>query len=407
MCEIYKARTSQSPEKTFTSWVHAGGAAILCGLLVAVKKPVVAIDEHREHNSRLVRLRRKTNRSVPGPVVDDGREGDGMAPDGGVVIHDADQRIKAALAGQTLDHAVRVLVQADANAGIYHYEPIRTPFYQFVSPDGGLRFGLQLLDHRAARPREPRDSCPLDLEAIRAKIHQHWFTFSLLGREMVGLANPFAFLCSHVTIASSVHEPQFWRRPNHADSRPRIERAVRDLYTLASALPTFLVIYNASREVGASLPGHQHYQVAELPAGYGALALQQAAAKRPPALCVSIGFHDDYPVYAARFAGPQETVVELASNYLEKWERVLKAAASANLIALMERGEVVIYIVLRNALFRLAQGFDGVLGSLEMAGLLILSTEYEFRAVRERRFSFARVWDTLADVRPPEGRLLL
>jgi Domain of unknown function (DUF4922) len=329
-----------------------------------------------------------------------------MAFIGGVVIRDADPRIRGGLAGRTLEHALRLLVQADCNTGLFQYEPTRIPFYQFVSHDGLLRFGLQLVDRRAARPKDPRDDCPLDLDAVKARLQQHWFTFSLWGREMVALANPFAFLCSHVTIASSVHEPQFWRLAHGLASRQRIERAVRDLYTLASALPSFLTIYNASREVGASLPAHQHYQVAELPAGFGGLAIQQAAARHSPALCIPIGLHDDYPVYAARFSGPESTVVELAASYLEKWDQVLNAAASANLIALTERGEVAVYVVLRNALFRFAQGFDGVLGSLEMAGLLILSTEYEFKAIRERRFSFSRIWEMLADVRPSEGKLL-
>ena len=224
---------------------------------------------------------------------------------------------------------------------------------------------------------------------------------------MVALANPYPFLCSHVTVASSIHEPQFWRSACRAETRTRMERAVRDLYQLAAVLPTFLVIYNASREAGASLPGHQHYQLAELPPGYGLFSIQQVVAQSPPAPFVPIGFRGDDPVSGARFTGPEETVVNAAATFLEKWEDILNDAATANIIAITECGEVAIYVILRNALFRLAQGFHGVLGSTELAWLLILSSDYEFRAIRERRFSFSRVWKMLGEVRPREATLVL
>jgi hypothetical protein len=324
-----------------------------------------------------------------------------------IPIKSADPRIGASLAGQALRHAIRVLVQADADAGIFSYDPSRTPFYQVASPGESVRFGIQLLERRADRPKEPRDACPLDLSEILGKASQHWFTFQLFDREMVALANPFPFLCSHVTVASSLHEPQFWRSAHEAETRRKMERAVRDLYRLASALPTFLALFNASREVGASLPNHQHYELAELQPGYGLLAIQQAAEKRASAPFVPIGFDGDYPVCAARFTGPEDAVVEAAGDFLQKWERILQRAASANIIALTEASEVATYVVLRNSLFRLAQGFHGVLGSMEMAGMIILSSDYEFEAVRQGRFGFNRVWGMLGEVRPPEAKLMV
>jgi hypothetical protein len=99
--------------------------------------------------------------------------------------------------------------------------------------------------------------------------------------------------------------------------------------------------------------------------------------------------------------------VRAAANFLQKWEHILKNAATANVIALTEGGAVAVYVILRNALFRLAQGFHGVLGSMEMAGLIILSSDYEFKAVRNRRFGFGRVWRMLSEVRPPEAKRVL
>jgi Domain of unknown function (DUF4922) len=325
----------------------------------------------------------------------------------GFRIQTADPRIEQLLSGQSPEQAIRFLVQADSGAGLFTYDHTRTPFYQVTSPDGDVRFALQLLERRADRPKEPRDRCPLDLAEVVGKAEQHWFTFTLSGRVMVALANPFPFLCSHVTVASSVHEQQFWHSCHEAQTRGKIERAVRDLYRLASALPSFLALFNASREVGASLPDHQHYQVAELPPGFGMLAIQQVAARHPPAPLVHIGFDGNYPVCAARFTGTEETVVKAAADFLEKWGNILKNAATANIIALTENGAVATYVILRNALFRLAQGFHGVLGSMEVAGLIILSSDYEFKAVRKRRFGFGRVWGMLLQVRPPEAKQML
>lgn len=325
----------------------------------------------------------------------------------GILILNADARIAGHLSGQSLEQGIRVLVQADSDAGIVSYDYNRTPFYQVTSPDNHVRFALQLLQRRAERPKEPRESCPLDLSEVVGRGKQHWFTLNLSGRAMVALANPFPFLCSHVTIASGIHEPQFWRSPHETETRGKIERAVRDLYRLASVLPTFLALFNASREAGASLPEHQHYQLAELPPGFGMLAIQQAAAKQPSAPFIPIGFDRDYPVCAARFTGDEEAMVPAAADFLQKWEQIMKNAASANVIALTEGGAVAVYVILRNALFRLAQGFHGVLGSMEMAGLIILSSDYEFEAVRNRSFGFARVWEMLAEVRPPDANRVL
>jgi len=329
-----------------------------------------------------------------------------MKTEGRIPIHSADPRIEESLKGLPLAQAIRVLVQADSDAGIFTYDHNRTPFYQVSSPDESVRFVLQLREERADRPKEPR-SCPLDLAEVLRKARQHWFTLRLCGREMVALANSYPFLCSHVTLASGAHVPQFWRSGSEARTRANMECAVRDLYQLAAALPTFLVLFNASREVGASLPDHQHYHLAELPTGFGMLAIQQVAAKQPSAPFMPIGFQADYPVCAARFTGPEETVVQAATDFLHKWESILRGAATANIIATTEGGAVATYVVLRNSLFRVAQGFHGVLGSMEMAGLFILSSDYEFEAVRERRFVFSRMWGMLGEVRPPEAKLML
>jgi len=330
-----------------------------------------------------------------------------MNTQGKFKILDADLRIKSKLVGQSMEQAIRTLNEADRAAQIFTYDASRIPFYQFRSADESLRFGLELLKRRADRPREPQIDCPICLREIMRKGLQHWFEFSLLEWHMVSLANPFAFLPFHTTIASATHEPQSWRATDLAEVRVKIERVARDLYTLAALLPTFVLIFNASRESGASLPDHRHLHAFELPPGYGPLAIQQAAAKllvgRSTPI-VFIGFEDDYPVCAARFTGDEETVVQAAAGFLQQWEQMLKDAATANLIATTEANQVALYVVLRHSVFRHAQGFEGILGAAEMAGLVILSAEYEFQAVRERKFSYASLWNMIAAVCPPEAK---
>jgi Domain of unknown function (DUF4922) len=317
----------------------------------------------------------------------------------------ADPRIASELAGTT-EHAIRILVRADAAAGLFTYDHSRAAFYQVRSPDGRMHFTLQEVENRANRPKEPpRTACPIDLAEIQDRGRQHWILCELSGRKVTLLANPYGFWPNHVTVASADHEPQSWRSVDATETRKKMERVVRDVYQLASELPTFVVIYNG-QEAGASLPDHLHIQLAEKPPGFGLLAIQEIAMQHQSRPFTPIGFDGGYPICAGRFIGPEEWVIANTVAFLEKWDQILRDAATANLIAVAENGQVAIYVVLRNALFRRAQGIRGVLGSMEVAGMLILSSDHEFQMVREGRFSFARVWELLAAVRPPEAQLI-
>lgn len=327
-----------------------------------------------------------------------------------MLILDADPRLKLRLGEQSFEAALKILNKADREAEIFTYDATKAPFYQYSSVDDRLRFTLELNEFRNKRPKNPQGGCPIDLEGIKESDEQHWFTFQLVDHVMVALANPFAFLPIHTTIASLTHEPQSWRAIGSVDTRNRMEQVIRDLYTLAVSLPTFTLIFNENSSSGASLPKHRHYQAFQLPNGFGPLAIQQAAAKTntsPDAPIVHIGFKDDYPVSGARFAGDEETVVHTATNFLEKWDGLLGEAATANLIALTENDQVCIYVVLRHALFRHAPGFAGIMGALEMSGSFIFSSDWELESVRHGRVGFSTLWKMLASVRPPEARLLI
>lgn len=329
-----------------------------------------------------------------------------MRTPGNFLLLDADPRIESKLIGQSLEKALRVLNDCDREAQLFTYDPSRIPFYQFKSDEQELRFTLQLNEGRGDRPLNPRNICPVDLRVIVERAIQHWFTFIPLEREMVALANIFAYMPRHTTIASASHEPQSWRAANPAETRRKMEQTIRDLYTLAILLPSFVLIFNESAASGASLPRHWHVQAFELPHGHGPLAIQQVAARLlagTSAAVVRIGFDDDYPVCAVRFAGNEKSVVCMASDFLEKWERLLGDAATANLIVATEDNQVAIYVVLRHALFRHAPGFAGILGSLEMAGSFVLSSDWELLSVQRRDVNFTALWRMLAAVCPSEA----
>lgn len=326
-----------------------------------------------------------------------------------ILLLDADPRLKSRLVKQPFGAALKILNKADRDAQIFTYDATKVPFYQYSTDDDRLRFTLELNEGRNKRPKDPQGGCPVDLEDIKESEGQHWFTFKLVDHVMVALANPFAYMPVHTTIASLAHEPQSWRAIDSVDTRSRMERVIRDLYALAVSLPTFTLIFNENSSSGASLPKHRHYQAFELPNGHGPLAIQQAAARTSAghdAPIIRIGFQDDYPVSGARFAGDEETVVHTAADFLGKWDRLLGEAATANLIAVTENGQVCIYAVLRHALFRYAPGFAGIMGALEMAGSFVLSSEWELESVRHGRVGFGTLWKMLAAVRPPEAKQL-
>ena len=58
-----------------------------------------------------------------------------------------------------------------------------------------------------------------------------------------------------------------------------------------------------------------------------------------------------------------------AADFLEKWDSLLGEAATANLIAVNEGEQICIYVILRNALFRYAPGFAGIMGPTVFAPL--------------------------------------
>lgn len=325
---------------------------------------------------------------------------------GNFALLDVDARLKPKLVGQSMETAIRILNDRDREAQLFNYDLSGIPFYQFKSDDEKLRFTLQLNEGRSGRPNNPPSTCPVDLTRIVEGAKQHWFAFKLLERQMVALANIFAYMPRHTTIVSAKHEPQSWRVANPVETRWKIEQTIRELYTLATFLPSFVLIFNESAASGASLPRHWHVQAFELPHGHGPLAIQQVAARLlagNASSVVYIGVEGDYPVVAARFAGNEEEVVCLAADFLEKWERLLGEAATANLIAVIEDAEVCIYVVLRHALFRYAPGFAGILGSLEMAGSFVLSADWELLSVRQREINFSALWKMLAAVCPPEA----
>ena len=111
----------------------------------------------------------------------------------GTFILSADPRLMPTFTGKSMEHALRSLVQADSDEGIFTYDYRRIAFYQVANPDEPFRFTLQLLERRADRPKEPLNSCPLDLAEVRAKDHQHWFTFELSGREWSRWQTPTRF----------------------------------------------------------------------------------------------------------------------------------------------------------------------------------------------------------------------
>jgi hypothetical protein len=299
---------------------------------------------------------------------------------------------------------IRGLYSEELRAENVCYDSNQIEYYQFRSAASGHTISLQLNSARRCRPENPptQEECPICFPAIIQKGKQRYIVINLHEREMAVLANPFGYMPTGITIASTRHESQSWRAVSPYETYIRIQRTVGDLAEIASMLPGFVITWNGC-QAGASLPEHQHYQAFELPSGHGPLAIQQAAAKhlamRSSAI-IQIGIENDYPILAFRITDSQDSLIPSVTGLIQKWENIQGEAATANLIALTEDGEAALYFVPRNRLFQRAPGFAGLVGALEVSGSFVCSAEWEIKACREGRFSYDHFWRVLESVRP-------
>ncbi|MBP6889057.1 MAG: DUF4922 domain-containing protein [Candidatus Moranbacteria bacterium] len=241
---------------------------------------------------------------------------------------------------------------------------------------------------------------------------QFYFLFDVNGNSYAALCNPFPFMPTHMTIASTEHAPQSWHgKPE--EELGKMTRIVTDLYDLAVKLPEWICFYNGVG-AGASIEEHLHFQAFMSPAGHGLFPIQHAARRIEQKANESIGTPADdispsvlvvdtqhYPLTTFRITGNRENTIRATIGRMREWSNTVGNAASANLIAIHEKSQVTFYLVPRNYRYSRSAGLQGIVGGMEVMGEFILSTPEEDAAINSGEITFQRMWSILKGVNPP------
>lgn len=321
-----------------------------------------------------------------------------------------EEQLQSQLEPLPLSDALRYLAGFHRENGFLEEDLSKARIFSCIDPDhSSRRFIAQFNPRRGQRVGVGRTGgCVLDVQHLRRQQRglQFYYRFALNDRLYDALVNPFLFAPSQTTIASEVHEPQGWYEGGREAQSQKIRRIVDDLFALAHQLPGWVGVYNG-KDAGATID-HLHFHVFELPPGHGPFPLQLAAeqVRTTPEAEVRLRFGGDstYPVTAFRFGGSGEHVVQEASALLERYTNRDPQAATANLMAVREGAQTCMYVVPRNRFLESAAGFASRVGSLEVFGEFICSSEEELHALQKGRISFRRLWNILKAINPPTIR---
>jgi Domain of unknown function (DUF4922) len=328
-----------------------------------------------------------------------------------ILVDASSPSLRECVVVRPLSDGIRALHAADADSGFVKDDLRDLDYYQIPSGDERPPFFLQFNPRRAGRLRgnNPSSACPLCLSSVHDR-HQEFVMFHVSGRPMIALSNPWPFMPTHVTLARLDHQPQAWAGPDSAERSAGLATLVADVVSLARALPEFVVIYNGD-DAGASIPHHRHYQAFRLPTGHGPLPVETAAAgglSAPYAGLEVISTASRFPLHVFTGTDTASDGIQALVTLLVQWSEIADSAASANVIARSNAtGVVSVYIVPRHRLFRRAVGFAGVLGSLEVAGIFVVSSDAERQAITEGQITHQRLWLALEALSPPQVHSLL
>jgi hypothetical protein len=262
-----------------------------------------------------------------------------------------------------------------------------------------------------ATKRTPLTKCYLCADNVRwqSRGGQMYFQFKVNGNIYNALCNPFPFMPTHITIAASEHEPQTWHKSVEWRG-DKIERLVRDLYEVAHQLPGYVCFYNGVG-AGASIEEHFHLQAFQIPDGHGLFPLQhiasdvesrtRAATMMSDDISTTVIDSKDYPLTAFRIKGDRHKTIKAVVERIKRWSAVVSESASANITAIWESGELVLYLIPRNRFYSRSTGMSGTVGGLEVLGEFIFCTPEESESINTQKVHFKYMEAILRGVRPP------
>ena len=214
--------------------------------------------------------------------------------------------------------------------------------------------------------------------------------------------NAYPLLPVHIVVATQEHIPQGWCLGNPAFGCFKIDEIVANLVSVAEHLPGYMGFYNGDG-AGASVPEHFHYQFFKRRSGD--LFPLELAPTRQVADLVSV--IEDYPVNAVRWAGnDNDEVVARASAWINDWLGLNideRPTLSANIFATADVSgkHLQVYFVPRDRELCHSPHMAGMIGSLEILGELVLTTENEKYDLDRGQVDYHSIARILSGIRVP------
>ncbi len=213
--------------------------------------------------------------------------------------------------------------------------------------------------------------------------------------------NAYPLMPVHIVVATREHMPQAWDLGNAGRRCFAIDEIVANLAAIAQRLPGYIGLYNGDG-AGTSVPEHFHYQLFKRRNAAERFPLELAPVRQvADLLCVV----EDYPVDAVRWSGDDAyEVIMRATAWINEWlvaNMEARPTLSANIFAMTDRsGErLQIYFVPRDKAQGHSPHMAGMVGSLEILGELVLTTENEKLDLDRGKLDYRSIARILADVR--------
>ena len=340
------------------------------------------------------------------------------------------ERRRYPLLWETLNNELQALEQRDGNllgvterlrehqldTGLIRDDLGAVQCYRFPHPDNPQRFlSVQYNPARVNRLKirydalqPPRgdavhDSCLLCPANIQWQHRGAQFGYDI---EEGGVAysiwmNVYPLMPLHLVVATRAHVPLAWKVPGNASGLFSINTIVANIASLAMRMPGFVGFYNGAG-AGASIPAHFHYQFFHRRSQVSCFPLELAPARHLDDCCAVI---EDYPVDAMCWQSddPNEAVSR-ATRWIQEWllaRTGLRPGLSANIFAMcdVERDLLRIYFVPRDHELCHSPHMAGTIGSLEILGELVLTTELEKIALDRGEIDYHSIERILNDIR--------
>ena len=217
------------------------------------------------------------------------------------------------------------------------------------------------------------------------------------------LMNAYPLMPSHIVVATREHVPQVWNLGDAATRRFTIREIVANLVSLAQRLPRYVGFYNGDG-AGASVQEHFHYQFFRRRNGGDLFPLEMAPVRQVADLVSTV---IDYPVPAMRWSGNDMLeVIARATAWIDDWLHMnigSRPDLSANIFAMYDDSadQLQVFFVPRDKGRLHSPRMAGMVGSLEILGELVLTTENEKRDLDWGRIDYRSIARILADIRVP------